>query len=80
MPSNDKEPQEHLIDKIRSLFSQQDPRKKKDGLPPKAHFSIWYFLIAFLLIIYLQQYFFSPKGGDDSLQPVQTKRGRGHRG
>jgi len=30
-------------------------------LPPKAHFSIWYFLIAFFLITYLQQNFFSPK-------------------
>ncbi len=30
-------------------------------MPPKTHFSIWYFLIAFLLITYLQQYFFSPK-------------------
>ncbi|MCX5821877.1 MAG: ATP-dependent zinc metalloprotease FtsH [Deltaproteobacteria bacterium] len=25
------------------------------------HFSIWYFLITFLFIVYLQQYFFSPK-------------------
>ena len=38
-----------------------DVQKKKGALPPKTHFSIWYFLIAFLLIFYLQQYFFSPK-------------------
>ena len=30
-------------------------------MPPKAHFSIWYFLIAFLLFTYLQQYYFSRK-------------------
>ncbi|MDO9228036.1 MAG: ATP-dependent zinc metalloprotease FtsH [Syntrophales bacterium] len=30
-------------------------------MPPKTHFSIWYFLITFLLIVYLQQYFLSPK-------------------
>ncbi|HME42353.1 MAG TPA: ATP-dependent zinc metalloprotease FtsH [Syntrophorhabdales bacterium] len=62
MPSNGKkEPMEELKDKVRSFFGPRDPQKKKDGLPPKAHFSIWYFLIAFLLITYLQQYFFSPK-------------------
>ena len=30
-------------------------------MPPKAHFSIWYFLMAFLLFSYLQQYYFSAK-------------------
>jgi len=50
-----------LIDKFRSIFSPQDPQKKKDALPPKAHFSIWYFLMAFLLFSYLQQYYFSSK-------------------
>ena len=62
MPSNGKkEPIEDLKDKIRSFFGPRDPQKKKDALPPKAHFSIWYFLIAFLLITYLQQYFLSRK-------------------
>ena len=61
MPSNDKKSQEHLIDRLRSLFGQQGPRKKKDGLPPKTHFSIWYFLMAILLFMYVQQYFFSSK-------------------
>ncbi len=61
MPSDDKKAQENLIDRLRSLFRQQGPGKKKDGLPPKAHFSIWYFLIAFLLVMYLQQYFSSSK-------------------
>jgi hypothetical protein len=30
-------------------------------LSPKTHFSIWFFLIGFLGIIYLQQSFLSPK-------------------
>ena len=49
-----------VIEKLRSLFAPRSPRKKKDGLPPKAHFSIWYFVITMLLIIVLQQYFLSP--------------------
>ena len=62
MPSPEKKaPMEELKDKVRSLFGSRDPQKKKDGLPPKTHFSIWYFLIAMLLITYLQQYFLSPK-------------------
>jgi cell division protease FtsH len=62
MPNNGKkELMDNLKDKLRSLFIPQDPRKKKDALPPKAHFSIWYFLIAFLLFSYLQQYYFSKK-------------------
>ena len=61
MPSKSKKPQEHVIDKIRSLFGQSAPGKKKDGLPPKTHFSIWYFLLAILLFMYVQQYFFSSK-------------------
>jgi hypothetical protein len=59
MPSNEKkEPTQNLKDKIRSFFVPQGPRKK-DALPPKTHFSIWYFLIAFLLFTYLQQSYFS---------------------
>jgi cell division protease FtsH len=58
VPSNDKKSQEHVIDRLRSLFGQPGPRKKKDGLPPKTHFSIWYFLMAILLFMYVQQYFF----------------------
>jgi cell division protease FtsH len=62
MPSDGKwDPVENLIDKIRSVFGSRDPQKRKDALPPKAHFSIWYFLLAFLLFTYLQQYFISAK-------------------
>ena len=47
MPSNGKNgPVADLIAKLRSI-------------PPKVHFSIWYFLIAFLFISVLQQYLFS---------------------
>jgi len=56
-----KEPIEDLKDKIRSFFSPRDPQKKEGCLAPKAHFSIWYFLMAFLLFTYLQQYYFSRK-------------------
>ena len=56
-----KEPGENLIDKLRSIFNPKDPQKKKDALPPKAHFSIWYFLLAFLLFSYVQHSFISAK-------------------
>jgi cell division protease FtsH len=62
MPSDEeKRPMEEFKDKLRSFFAPQDPQKKKGGLPPKTHFSIWYFLIAMILITYLQQYLFTPK-------------------
>jgi cell division protease FtsH len=62
MPSDGKkELADTLRDKLRSLFGPKPPQKTKDGLPPKVHFSIWYFLIAFLLISSLQQYYFSRK-------------------
>ncbi len=51
----------NVIDQLRSFFAPQNPQKKKDNLPPKAHFSIWYFLIMMLLIMYVQQYFLSRK-------------------
>ncbi|MCX5831644.1 MAG: hypothetical protein NT140_07125 [Deltaproteobacteria bacterium] len=52
---------EDLKERVRALFASRDISKKKDCLPPKTHFSIWYFLISLLLFTYLQQYFFSPK-------------------
>jgi cell division protease FtsH len=61
MPSNKEGPRGNLMDRIRAFFGQQDPRNKKGGLPRKAHFSIWYFFLAFLLFSYLQQYYFSSK-------------------
>ncbi|MGA3085916.1 MAG: ATP-dependent zinc metalloprotease FtsH [Thermodesulfobacteriota bacterium] len=62
MPSDGiKERMENVKDKFRSLFNPQDPQKKQNALPPKAHFSIWYFLIVFLLFTFVQQYFLSQK-------------------
>ncbi|MCX5813697.1 MAG: ATP-dependent zinc metalloprotease FtsH [Proteobacteria bacterium] len=62
MPSGEKkELMEDLKNKLRSLFGPRDPQKKQTGFPPGTYFSIWYFLIAILLIIYLQQYLFAPK-------------------
>jgi cell division protease FtsH len=60
-PKGKKEPIGDLKDKLRSFFGPRDPQKKKDALPPKTHFSIWYFLIAFLLFTYLQQFYFARK-------------------
>jgi cell division protease FtsH len=60
MPSNEKKERiQALKDKLRSFFGPQNPEKKKDVLPPKTHFSIWYFLLAFLLFSYVQQQFLS---------------------
>ena len=56
-----KDPIEDLKNKVRSLFGSRAPGKKKDALAPKTHFSIWYFLIAFLLFTYLQQSYLSRK-------------------
>jgi cell division protease FtsH len=62
MPSDGgKEPLEDLKNRLRSLFGNKQPQKDKNSLPPKARFSIWYFLVAFLLFSYLQQSFFSAK-------------------
>jgi cell division protease FtsH len=52
---------EDLRDKLRSFFGTQNPRKKKSVLPSKTNFSIWYFLVAFLLFSYIQQSFFSAR-------------------
>jgi cell division protease FtsH len=52
---------DNLKDKFRSIFNPQDPRTRKNTLPPKTHFSIWYFIIVFLIFSMLQQYFLSRK-------------------
>jgi cell division protease FtsH len=63
MASNEnKDPIGNLKDRLRALLSVGDhPKKNKTALPPKARFSIWYFLIAMLLFSYLQQSLFSGK-------------------
>jgi len=56
MPYNEiKKQLDVLKERIRRLLAPKDVQKKKGALPPKTHFSIWYFLMAFLLITYLQQ-------------------------
>jgi cell division protease FtsH len=59
-PSGENKPPEDLMDRLRGLFGFQAPQNK-NALPPKTHFSIWYFLIALLAFSYMQQYFFSAK-------------------
>ena len=62
MASNEnKDPIGNLMDKFRSLLGLKNPQEKKNAIPPKARFSIWYFLIAIFLFTYLQQYFLSAK-------------------
>src|SRR5210317_94982 len=62
MASNEnKDPIGNLMDKFRSLLGLKIPQEKKNAIPPKARFSIWYFLIAIFLFTYLQQYFLSAK-------------------
>ena len=62
MASNEnKDPIDNLMDKFRSLLGLKNPQEKKNAIPPKARFSIWYFLIAIFLFTYLQQYFLSAK-------------------
>jgi cell division protease FtsH len=59
---NERRPDENLKEKFRSFFNPQNPQqRKKNALPPKAHFSIWYFIIVFLLITFAQNYFLAPK-------------------
>ncbi len=58
--SGENNPQENFMDRLRALFGQKKS-PDKNALPPKAHFSIWYVLIAFMALSYMQQYFFSGK-------------------
>jgi len=58
---NEKNPNEVFKRKMKSFFSPLDPKKRKEKLPPKASFSIWYFLIIFLLISLIQNYFLAPR-------------------
>jgi cell division protease FtsH len=59
--NGNKTPLEDLKERFHALFAPGSVQKRKGGLPPKTHFSIWYFVLAFLLITYVQQYFVSPK-------------------
>ena len=56
--SNNK-PLKTLKDRLSSLAGFGDTRKGEKGLPPKTHFSIWYFVLAILFFSYLQPLFFS---------------------
>ena len=58
---DEKNPSEIFKRRLKSFFSPPDPQKKQGSLPPKAHFSIWYFLIIFLLISVVQNYFLAPR-------------------
>jgi cell division protease FtsH len=51
---------ENIKEKLNSFLGFQAPPKKKRGMPPKTQFSIWYFVVAFLLFTLAQQYLLSP--------------------
>ena len=61
--ANDKKKEllDNLMGKLRSLFVSSAPKNTEGALPPKARFSIWYFLITMLFVMYMQQYLFSGK-------------------
>jgi len=62
VPSEKKrEPEETLLDKIKSVFGFKNGLKNKNSLPPKTRFPIWFFVMGILLALYLQQYFFASK-------------------
>ena len=62
MSSNEnKDPWEKVTDKLRAVFGLKASPKTENGLPPRARFSIWYFLVAILFFSYLQPLFFSAK-------------------
>lgn len=61
MTEEGKKPEEKFKEKLSSLFKGPEYDKRKQSLPPKAHFSIWYFLIVFLILTLLQHYFLSPR-------------------
>jgi len=50
-----------MIDKLRSFLGFKDLQSEKDGPPPKFRFSIWHIAFIFLIISFLQQYYFAAK-------------------
>ena len=46
------------VEKFQSMF-RRNSGQKQDGSPKKINFTLWYFILAFILMISLQQYFFS---------------------
>ena len=58
---SENKPLKTIKDRLFSLAGSSDTRKGGKGLPPKAHFSIWYFVLAILFFSYLQPMLFSSK-------------------
>jgi cell division protease FtsH len=63
MPNGDESQREEKFrEKLSQFFRSMDPEeRRKQKLPPKANFSIWYFLIVFLTLIMIQNYFLAPR-------------------
>ena len=76
MSQEEKKPQGNWNDKLRSFFGYQDPlQERKNALPPKAHFSIWYFFDCLPLDFLSATMLSSRQGGDYPIQQVQGIRG-----
>ena len=58
-PTEKKSPTRDAMDRLNDMFGPGMKDGKRDGLHPKTHFSIWYFVIAMGFIVALQQYFLS---------------------
>ena len=56
-----KNPLSDLMDKLRSALSPGGHPKKKIPGRDKTRFNVWYFVLAVILIFYLQRFFFSVK-------------------
>ena len=61
MAAEKKEVKQDVRDKLGNLFRPGDQGRRNAVLPPKAHFTFWYFIIALILLFYLQQYLLTAK-------------------
>lgn len=63
MPNgDDSQKEERFKEKLSHFFRSPDPEaKRKQKLPPKANFSIWYFVVVMLIILLLNNYFLAPR-------------------
>jgi cell division protease FtsH len=60
-PAQQDKTKQTLKDKLGSFLNPQDQGGNKNPMQPKTHFTLWYFLIAFVILMFLQQYFLSAK-------------------
>ena len=59
-PNDHKDPNDNLRDKLRAVFGSGDPKNKATP-PGKAHFKVWYIIIAAFFFSYLSPLLFTSK-------------------